>query len=433
MPQRRILSLWLPPTKDAPVEDLQALALRCQLFYSPLTAPDPPDGIVIDITGCAHLFPAGEAGLKAHLLTRHSGARAAIANTAAAAWALARYGAADSEDILPLPIAALRLEPVTVTKLRRIGVRRIGELARLPRAGVVAGYGPAPALRLAQALGQAPETIAFITPPPAWRVCEPYVEPIFAPAQLQGALSRLSTQLCTRLSAATRGATTLVARFHRIDRACPEIILGFAAPCRDEAQIAKLLSEKLASHVDPGFGIELISLHATATEPLPPTQRNSLDAEKPDYTQPLNTLLNRLGPHKIWRVAPHDSHIPEYAVRRIPLRTLPPVPWSKPHHPRPLLLLPTPAAITAIAPVPDEPPVQFTWAGASHRVAHATGPERIARDWWCHPQDDTRPETEKIRDYYAVEDTQGARFWLFRAGLHNGEAPARWFLHGFFA
>ena len=68
-----------------------------------------------------------------------------------------------------------------------------------------------------------------------------------------------------------------------------------------------------------------------------------------------------------------------------------------------------------------------------HRVRWATGPERIARDWWCHVPDPMRPEGERIRDYYAVEDMEGRRFWLFRAGLHDGVAPARWYLHGFFA
>ena len=424
MQNRRLLSLAC-----AGSDDLATLALWCQIF-TPLTAPDPPDGVMLDITGCAHLF-GGEAGLMARLAARLPDARMAIADHAAAAWGLARYGQPGSSDIAPLPLAALRLAPEPIARLRHIGIRTIGQLARLPRAGLVAGYGPAPGLRLAQALGEAPEIIRFITAPPEWREAEPYSETLLLPAQLQAALTRLTARLCARLTTGMLGATALTARFYRVDRTCPTTHLAFATPCRDEAQIAKLLIEKLAQEIDPGFGIEAIALEATLTEPLAPMQQE-MGAKAPDYAQPLNTLLNRLGPAKIWRVAPHSSHIPEFTVQRMPLQTRP-VSWPKPHHPRPIRLLNPPVPITAIAPVPDDPPVQFTWGHQTHRLRWATGPERIARDWWAHPYDPTRPELEKIRDYYQVETMAGARFWLFRAGLHQGVAAPRWYLHGLFA
>jgi protein ImuB len=409
--------------------ELPALALWCQRF-TPLTAPDPPDGVLLDITGCAHLF-GGEAGLMAALAARLPDARMAVAATAAAAWGLARYGVPGCEDILPLPLAALRLEAPIIRKFRHIGVRQIIDLKRLPRAGVAAGYGKAPLLRLAQALGEAPEVIRFIATPPDWREAEHYAEPIFAPAQLQSALHRLAAKLCNRLADAARGATALTARFYRIDRQCPAITLGFAAPCRDDLQIGKLLVEALAREIDPGFGIETITLEASVVEKLAPVQQD-IAGEKPDTAKPLNTLLNRLGHKNLWRAVPYASHIPEYATQQAAVN-LPAIAWPKPLYPRPIQLLTRPEPITAIAPVPDDPPVQFIWAGKVHRIRQATGPERIARDWWCHPLDATRPETEKIRDYYAVEDMAGARFWLFRAGLHEGISPARWYLHGFFA
>ena len=445
MAQRRLLSLWFanPPNPTSPSapgaplsakpsdaeldEALRRLALWCQ-HVSPLTAPQPPDGILIDITGCAHLF-GGEAGLKARLARRLPNARIAIAGTAAAAWGLARYGEAGSEDIAVLPVAALNLDPRIVIRLRRVGIRRIGELARLPRAELTAGFGQGPVLRLAQALGRAPEAIRFITAPPNWQEIEHHAEPIAAPAQLLAALARLTETLCVRLAAACRGATSLTARFHRIDAVCPEIVLGFAAPCRDAAQIGRLLKEKLAE-IDPGFGVEAISLTAVTTEPLAPAQRGMTE-EAPDYARPIDTLLNRLGGARFWRAAPQASHIPEFAARRAAI-TAPPARWEKPRQPRPLRLLSRPDAIAAIAPLPDDPPVQFSWRGKTHRIAHATGPERIAREWWRHQQDGVRPEHEHLRDYYAVEDTEGARFWVFRAGLHQGAAPARWFLHGLF-
>jgi protein ImuB len=435
---RRLLSLWFPsglPEAGAAAgttdDRLTALALWCQC-YTPMTAIDPPDGITLDITGCAHLF-GGEAGLRARILQRFPGARLAIANTGLAAWGLARYGEAPaggpgSEDLAPLPIAALNLPRRAVLQLRRVGVRRIGELARLPRAELTSGYGPEPPAALARALGQAPEPRRFLQPPPEYRVAEHYAEPLLAPAQLQAALARLAEALCIRLAAAELGAVALAARCYRVDALRPELSLGFASPSRDAAQFARLLKEKLQG-LDPGFGVEAISLEA-AVERLVPAQ-HGLAPAVPDYVKPIDTLLNRLGDSKIWRVAPHASHIPEYAARRIGLR-LAPAPWIKPRYPRPLRLLAQPDPIRAIAPVPDDPPVFFAWRGGEHRIVRATGPERIARDWWCHPYDAARPEAEKIRDYYAVEDTAGGRFWVFRAGLHGGAAPVRWYLHGFF-
>jgi len=429
--QRRLLSLWFPelpslPGNGAPAE-LSTLALWCQCF-SPLTAISPPDGILTDITGCAHLF-GGEFLLRRLILRRFPGARLAIANTAAAAWGLARYGEGEGEEIDNLPLAALNLADRTITKLRRVGIRRIGELRRLPRAELMAGYGPEPAQKLAQALGTAPEVLRFISPPTDFCETRHFAEPIFAPAQLQAALAILSARLCARLAAAQAGATALIARFYRVDAQRPEFLVRFAAPCRDESQISKLLNEKLQT-IDPGFGVEAISLDAANIEPLAPVQI-AIEKPAPDYTRPINTILNRLSGERIWRVAPRASHIPEYAIRRVPVN-LPPVPWGKPGHKRPVKLLRRPDAITAIAPVPDDPPVLFSWRGKTHRITRATGPERIARDWWRHEHDNTRPEAEKIRDYYAVEDTEGARFWVFRAGLINGEVLPRWYIHGFF-
>jgi len=427
--ERRLLSIWLPefPNGAAPWGDLEALALWCQKF-SPLTAAAPPDGVVVDITGCAHLF-GGEAGLREKLLAQVPGARCAIANTALAAWGLARFGEGESEDLRPLPLAALGLDDRTVVKLRRVGIRRIGELSRLPRAELTAGYGPGPVRKLAQAMGQAPEVLKFVSAPPEWREVLHFAEPIFAPGQLQAALGELARAVCEKLSDARLGATMLTAVFYRVDSRRPKISLHFASPCRDEGQIVKLLHEKLGE-VDPGFGVDAVSLEAEATEGLAPAQI-AIGREARNFAAPTDIFLNRLGPRKIWRVEARQTHVPERAVLRRAVN-LPPVPWGKQKYPRPLKILQRPDAIAAIAPVPDDPPASFSWRGKSHRIRRATGPERIAREWWLHPHDDARPEAEKIRDYYAVEDFEGRKFWVFRAGLHDGVCPVRWYIHGFF-
>ena len=146
---------WLSLACAKPV-DLAALALWCQAF-TPLTAPDPPDGVLLDITGCAHLF-GGENGLKARLSTRLPYAQMAIADTPAAAWALARY-----EGPLPdLSLEALRLPPKTIAKLRRIGVRTIGQLTRLPEACAVGVFHR---IIVADFLSFRPNTVMRVGPP----------------------------------------------------------------------------------------------------------------------------------------------------------------------------------------------------------------------------------------------------------------------------
>ncbi len=83
-----------------------------------------------------------------------------------------------------------------------------------------------------------------------------------------------------------------------------------------------------------------------------------------------------------------------------------------------------------MAPIPDDPPVQFRWRGRLHRVTRAEGPERVAEEWWKADLDDA--SVEHVRDYYRVEDQEGARFWVFRAGLYSEHQPAKWWMHGLF-
>jgi protein ImuB len=102
--------------------------------------------------------------------------------------------------------------------------------------------------------------------------------------------------------------------------------------------------------------------------------------------------------------------------------------WSveAPSAARPLLLLERPEPADVLAVVPDGPPRHFRWRGVLHQVADAQGPERITPEWW-------RRTAERTRDYYVVEDMEGRRFWLYRAGLYGrGGATPQWFVHGMF-
>lgn len=477
--EARAICPSLEVVDDDPAADrtaLAALAAWCER-YTPLAAPDPPDGIFLDVTGCAHLFlppplrgrvgvgGGGEETLAADLSSRLERnalpCRLAIAGTAGAAWALARSATARGTcTILPpgqekaalavLPVALLRLEPRTVAGLRRVGLKSIGELARQPRSEITARFGSMPMLRLDQACGTAAEAIAWPRPPSPWTERLAFAEPIGTPDDLARALDHLAQHLCARLEEAERGGHRFTAIFFRVDDERPAIAIATARPVRDAAYITKLLKEKLET-VDPGFGVDAVVLEAEETAPLAPPQRGLAELhapQRPDLAPTIDALANRLGPQRVWRLAPQDSHVPERGQRRIP--PLAPCPaWQvDPSVERPLRLLRRPEPIEATAPVPDDPPILFRWRGALHRVRAASGPERIAAEWWrrtpgggcapgegCGPDEGcapggSRPEHDQIRDYYRVEDTDGARFWIFRAGL---DGTPRWFLHGLFA
>ena len=430
---------------------LDGLAGWCERF-SPLAAADPPDGVWLDITGCAHLF-GGEAELAAvlaALLARNGlNSRLAVAGTPGTAWALAHATASEQTSVLPagqetaalatLPVALLRLDPRSIAGLHGLGLRSIGELARLPRADLSARFGPLPVLRLDQAQGRAAEAIAWPHPPVPWTERLAFAEPIGTPEDLTRTLVRLAVLLCTRLEAARRGGLGFVATFFRVDDARLAIAIGTALPVRDPRRIAGLLSDKL-EQVDPGFGIEAVVLEATATAPLAPPQM-ALPHTAPSGTIAADTALadtvdelaNRLGPARLWRATPQESHVPERSVRRVP-PLAPASSWSRGSTAeRPLRLFRRPEPIEVTAPVPDDPPLQFRWRGVLHRVCAASGPERIAVEWWRrHTTPPDRPETDLVRDYYRVEDIEGGRFWMFRTGLNTGGSAARWFLHGLF-
>lgn len=440
----------LVPVDADPVADeaaLARLAAWCER-YTPMAAPDPPEGLWLDITGCTAVF-ASEAELAQDFAIRleRNGipCRLGIAGTTGAAWALAHVGT--DRTILPagqekvaladLPITSLRLDAGTVTGLRRLGLRAVRDLLRIPRSQITTRFGALPVLRLDQALGAIEEAIDWPRPPVEWHERLAFVEPIGTPEDLSRALGRLAERLCLHLAEQDKGGQRFVARFFRVDDVVPQIAVNTALPVRDAGYLGKLLREKLDT-VDPGFGIEVIALEAEIVAPLKAPQAQLADLTAPDSNDRLanvvDTLSNRLGADRVSRVAPFASHVPERAVQRVPPLPVRQPSWvDDPAAPRPIRLLRRPEEIEVIAPVPDDPPVRFRWRGVSHRVRAAAGPERVAAEWWRGKRSGgRRPETDLIRDYYRVEDSDGARFWIFRAGLHAADRTPRWYLHGLF-
>ncbi|NIJ41107.1 protein ImuB [Parvibaculum indicum] len=446
---------------------LEKLARWCGR-YTPWSVADPvgvgaePDGLLLDISGCAHLF-GGEAALLDEMAARLGrfgfGLRAAIASTPGAAWALARYGR-EAPSVLPageekralagLPVRGLRLDRGVADGLSRLGLKRIGDLYDKPRAPLTARFGPVPARRLDEALGRAPEPISPSLPHVPFRTRLHFAEPIARLEHVEEALARLAGDLCSLLAEEHKGARRLRLTLYRVDGEVRELHAGTSAPSHEEGHLARLFREKLdkaGDDFDAGFGIEAMSLACLAADDLAPSQARLTGGgpQAHDLARLIDRLGNRLGPGRVARAEPRASHIPERAVRAVPaMRGASPAlaGWAREaaHLPegvsRPLRLLPAAEPVEVVAEVPEGPPRIFRWRRMTYRVARAEGPERIAPEWWR--QDSGQGENGKkdggrTRDYYRVEDGDGRRFWLYRDGLYTrDEEEPRWYLHGVF-
>jgi protein ImuB len=433
----------VPELRTAPADpaaDRAALAMLADwcLRYTPSAALDGDDGLLLDITGCAHLF-GGEAALIGDLVQRLARARiavkAAIADTPGAAWAVARFGdttvvpPGNAEAVLmPLPAAALRLPTAITESLHRLGLRRIGDLLPVPRAPLVARFGEILTARLDQLLGRADEPIALRRPIVPWRSRLAFPEPIARREDIDAAARRLLGDLCQALETAHRGARALELLFCRVDGASQIVAVGTARPSRDAGHLARLFAERLDT-VDPGFGIEAMIIEAVETDMLSPDQADFAgQAHDREALAPLiDRLRNRLGERSVFRVAPVASHIPERAIALVTaLSSAHEESWPD-GAPRPVRLLPCPEPIDTDVPESDRPPAEFRWRSIDHRVVKAEGPERIAPEWW------RGPNHAHARDYYWLEDESGRRFWIYRAIPNAAAEPARWYVHGLFA
>jgi protein ImuB len=425
---------------------LTALADWCVRF-SPAVAEDAPDGLFLDIAGVSHLW-GGEAAmlgdLQARLAANGLPFRCAIADTPGAAWALTRFGqdrtiapsGGQGELIAPLPPQALRLDEQTAAQIERLGLRRVSQLMSIARGPFARRFGRAALTRLDQALGRETEALSFRRPPNPWFARLAFAEPISAPEDMARVSADIAAKLCARLELEGRGARRFEVCFHRLDGKAMPLSIGLALPGHDARRIAKLFAPRLET-IDPGFGIEVVTLTAEDVEPISARQARldtTREATVEEGLAPLvDRLTNRLGEDRVWRARPMESHVPELAVGRArPLAKPGDVrPWDR-SAPRPARLFRRPEPVEAVmALTPDDPPTQFRWRGQVHRVRRAEGPERIGEEWWRGVIEDVR--VDHVRDYYRVEDADGGRFWLFRAGLYGDpDCPPKWWMHGVF-
>ena len=431
---------------------LENIADWC-LRYTPLVACDPPDGLLLDIGGCTHLY-GGEQALVADLAVRLEQAglayTIAIAGSIGAAHAAAHYGEPASYPcgeeralLAPLPLAALRLPAETVSALARVGLKRIGDIIDLPRSPLAARFGTDLLRQLDRALGREHEPLNPRLPVAPYVAEQRFAEPIAREEDVLRTVARLSARLQFALERRGDSARRIELMLFRTDGQVRRLAAGTSRPLRDPAQIRALFVERLAALADafdPGFGFDMARLSVLVAEPCPPEQIGIGGGEDGrEVDRLVDRLSARLGSRRVRRLIAQDSHIPEIAAACVPAQAAPiDTGWPAFRQfcaqaelaPRPLRLLTRPEPIEAVAEVPDGPPLRFRWRRALHEVIAAEGPERIEGVWWSE-------HGGPARDYFRVEDKAGLRFWLFRAGLYrdlaHGAAAPTWFLHGTFA
>ncbi len=426
---------------------LEQIAEWCDRF-TPYVAADPPDGLILDITGAAHLF-GGEAAMLTlvteKITAQGFAVQAAIAGTSSAARALAKFApghiaapGAEAQALARLQVAALNVDGKITAALRRAGLKTIAQVAERQRDELATRFGKSFVAALEILLGQHGQPVSPRRPLPDLMAEQRFAEPVVADDAIAASLLSLAQCLSDVLEKRGLGLRRLRASFFRADGQVRRLALRLGSASRDAERVMRLLREKLdtlADPLDPGFGFDVIRLEVLLTERSEAvvTSFDSNENAKREIQYLADRLCVRHGEARVLRFVPQDTHIPEAQSAAIPAqeRDFADAVWpprrNKNDPPlRPLRLLEKPEEVSAIAAVPDGPPLRFRWRRAPFEVAQAEGPERIAMEWWKNE----RP----TRDYFRVETSEGQRFWLYRDGLYDqGGLVPRWYLHGIFA
>jgi protein ImuB len=457
LPDARARFPALIAVEAAPEEEARLIERICDWCsrFTPLVALDGHDGLMLDISGVAHLFE-GEAALiedcRARLASQGITVFIGAAGNPRAAWALARFSRVKttSEPLSDkafaklfhdLPLAALGLNETTIADMARAGLRRIGDIALRPRAPITARFGSVPMARLDALKGLERSPIAPRFRPPDFCAERRFASPIQTIEAIEAQLRKLADDLIVLLERQAKGARRIELALYRVDGVVRRILIGASRPLNEARAIVRLIAERLASPdedaIDAGYGVDLMRLACLKTEPLAPSEaelERAHEAERAHaFAELLDRLSARLGARAVTRRELINAHLPEQAEAAAPAmlgqaRT-------REEHPetgvvgapaRPLRLFARPEPIEAMAEVPDGPPLRFRWRRVLHDVTAIEGPERIAPPWW-------RQVGAPTRDYFRAEDREGRRFWLYREGLWGREtAQTKWFVHGLF-
>ncbi|MDP3557038.1 MAG: DNA polymerase Y family protein [Bacteroidota bacterium] len=418
-----------------PKKLLTALAEWC-IRYSPFISIDLPDVLILDVSGCTHLW-GGEQNYLNDIHKKFNAfgytIRSAMADTIGTAWAVCHFGNSGSiietgkevKALTSLPNTALRLEPSIIDKLDKLGLKTIGSFITMPSSALKRRFGQSILKRLAQALGEEMEITEPVLPVTPFQKRLPSLEPIRTAEGIEIAIKTLLQMLCERLQQEMKGLRKCTLTCYRLDGVVVKTEIGTSKPSRNTLHLYKLFENKI-SQIEPDLGIELFVMDALVVEELHSSQDALWTVSGKDESviaELLDRLSGKTGVQAIHRYLPAEHYWPERSFKNATsLSEKPSAEWRT-DLPRPLHILPVPELIEVSVPIPDYPPLLFRYKGVIHNVKKADGPERIEQEWWL--------QQGLYRDYYCVEDDHGSRYWLFRSGDYDS-GNVKWFIHGFF-
>lgn len=422
---------------ELPVKLLQRLAEWC-IRFTPVVGIDLPDGLIMDVTGCAHLW-GGETPYLIHIIERITergyDVSGAMADTLGVAWGVARFSSRKLsivetgnhlDALIGLPPEALRLETENLDRLHKLGLHRISQFIRMPRTALRRRFGPMFLLQLDKATGREKEFIQPVIQPEPYQERLPCLDPIITLQGIEIALQQLLETLCLRLRQDQKGLRVAVLKGYRVDGKVEAVHIATNRPSHHVQHLFKLFELRLSS-IEPSLGIELFVLEAMKVEVHLPQQEKmwedsgGLDDER--LSELIDRIASKVGINQVHRFLPEEHYWPERSFKLASSLTEEATTQWRDDKPRPMHILSVPERIEVSAPIPDYPPMLFRYKDKVHNIVKADGPERIEQEWWL--------QQGEHRDYYCVEDEEGHRYWLFRLG-HYHDKIYQWFIHGFF-
>lgn len=432
----------------------QALALWALRFTPRVARLD--EAVVMDVSASLRLFGGGVAlRERVHAEATELGAtRIAWAPNSLAALALARAGAPGSgaassrtapDDAAPLvarldplPLAVLSATAPHRQTLAHIGCRTLGQLRRLPRAGLARRFDAALLHALDQLYGHAPQTHTWVRTPAVFDARLELPHRVDDAGALVVGARCLLLQLAGWLAARQAGTTAFTLHWaHDAMRSRGageggQLTVRTADPTRDVDHLGRLLAEHLA-RTTLAAPVGDLRLVADDVRPLAPRNASWLpdDAQAGGDTlsNALERIAVRLGPARVQRPVLVDDHRPEHMCRwqgadqALPRR--PAAPGGEadtafgPGLPQPSFVLPQPIRLL----VRQHRPLY------QGELQLLLGPQRVEGGWW--DRDEASGHTRHaVRDYWVAASAPAGLLWVFQTRL--AEEPA-WFLHGFFA
>lgn len=395
-----------------------------------------PGGLLMDVSASLRLFGGREAlvrklrdGVLEFGLTPQLGS----APTASAAWLFAQHADGlhgnDASFIAlldALPVVLLLSVQPHLDTLQAIGCQTIGQLRRLPRAGITRRFGKEVLSELDCAVGLEPQVHAWFEPPPTFCARMELPARVDTTEALLFAARRLLMQMTGWLVARHAAVSSFSLLLHhetaRHDRnAVTAVTVALGNPSRDLPHLTLLLQEHLARIALSASVIELTlqaediaRLAASNNElfPAPASQAESMG-------QLIEKLASRLGDAAISRLSVVADHRPEKCSITVPVRNTSGMPRQQadlahafPARPAWLLHQPIPLLTRQHKPFYQSP------------LTLLAGPERIEAGWW--------DEALATRDYYIACNDSHLLLWIYRERQAYQDSEPGWFLHGFF-